>query len=309
MAFQREDWQFGVNFGPRNLAASDKNLYRSHYIRFCGRFIPFVIQITSASPLRPSNSRKRLGLNMFHSSQVGNAKLSRDENPLCGVIMLTSTRSRGQISPSKNLSSEIWPGQHSRLTFETLSHVLSKRFGQDARFTRHSTVIIFAWQGDLTFKCFTEIPICWSWSKSSLVTDDSSITGGGSFYRSLFPWILKLMKLGRPEMAAQVDPGMIFKCTVFPMDVFSVARSGIKWIFIPFSSLNCTGGGRGCNSRKRKGWKSTAERSGAIMLAGPKGQTFNILKIWHQKSGNPGGHPLENLRSGIIALSHALHVG
>ena len=28
-------------------------------------------------------------------------------------------------------------------------------------------------------------------------------------------------------------PGMIFKCTVFPMDVFSIARYGIKWVFIP----------------------------------------------------------------------------
>ena len=31
--------------------------------------------------------------------------------------------------------------------------------------------------------------------------------------------------------------------------------SGIKWIFIPFSSLNCTGGGRGVQFKEEKGKK------------------------------------------------------
>ena len=72
--------------------------------------------------------------------------------------------------------------------------------------------------------------------------------------------------------------------------LLSVARSGIKWIYIPLSSLNCTGWRAGkCNSRKREGCKSTAERSGAIMLyQADQGPIFNLLKIWHQKSGNAG---------------------
>ena len=75
----------------------------------------------------------------------------------------------------------------------------------------------------------------------------------------------------------------------FASVVHNVGLSEESVFFIPLSSLNCTGWRAGkCNSRKREGWKSTAERSGAIMLAArrakfqpSKNLASEIWQHWH----------------------------
>ena len=52
----------------------------------------------------------------------------------------------------------------------------------------------------------------------------------------------------------------------------SVARSAIKWIFIPCSSLNCTGGGRGVQFKEERGMKIHCGAQRSYNASSPKGQ-------------------------------------